>query len=100
MVCNPTWLVGQLGPVPTFAQRQVAHMMSHCFLLLIYYWRWIGWGDPTPEDTTWKGLIIIIGKQKNLWVKHLLPVNPLEKPTQVLLLQINTSFNHILNLIP
>jgi hypothetical protein len=43
--------------------------------------------NPTLEAAIRKGLVIIIGKQKNLWVKHLRPVNPMEELTPALLLQ-------------
>jgi hypothetical protein len=58
--------VSQLRPVPAFAQRRVAHTMSHCLLfLLICHWRWIGWrGNPTLEVAIRKGLVIIIGKKE------------------------------------
>jgi hypothetical protein len=88
-VIQPGWLVRQLGLVPTFAQRRMPNSTSRCFLiLLICHWSWIGWRrNPTLEAVIRKGLIIIIGKQKNLWVKHLRSVNPLEEPAPALLLQ-------------
>jgi hypothetical protein len=58
--------VSQLGPVPVFAQRRVAHTTSRCFLFLLNcHWRWIGWwGNPTLEAAIQKGLVIIIGKKE------------------------------------
>jgi hypothetical protein len=86
-VIQPGRRVHQLRPVLAFAQRRVAHMMSHCFLLLICHWRWIGWwSNPTLKAVIRKGLVIIIRKQKNLRAKHLRPVNPLEEPAPTLLL--------------
>jgi hypothetical protein len=56
----------QLGPVPVFAQRRVAHTMSRCFLFLLHcHWRWIGWRcNPTLEAAIQKGLVIIIEKKE------------------------------------
>jgi hypothetical protein len=81
--------VSQLGSVPTFTQRRVPHMMSRCFLfLLICHWRWIGWrGQSNAGSCNMERTGYHHWRKKNLRVKHLRPVNPLEELAQTLLLQ-------------
>jgi hypothetical protein len=65
-VIQPGRGVSQVGPVPAFTQRRVAHTMSRCFIfLLICHWSWIGWrGNPTLKAAIRKGLVIIIGEKE------------------------------------
>jgi hypothetical protein len=67
-VIQPGRWVSQLGPVPAFAQRRVA-------------------GQPNAGSCNTERIDYQHRGKKNLWIKHLWSVNPLEKPASALLLQ-------------
>jgi hypothetical protein len=98
MVCNPTRSAGSPARTGTHICTKVGGSHNESLLPPSPH-LWLGVdlvvGGPMLKVAIWKGLILIIGKHKNLRVKHHRPVNPLEETAPPCFYKINSSFNHI-----